>query len=211
MTLFNVIYAFLNWNVEALRVFFVAPNARLLTLQIVLLAVLSAAVGQSIVLFANQIRPRRFIFSLLLSTVVFLVGYLAWVLSLWLALRLFFNYADSLDAILYGVGLSYLPLMFGFLALLPYLGNPITALLYLWTFLTLIRMQIVFLGIPDWGALLCAATGGVLVLVMRATIGRPVLWLHGWLQSKVAGRRLQFDLDTLYRARRQRTGRYRDR
>ena len=48
---------------------------------IVLLAVCSESLGQSIVLFLNRVRPRRFVLALSITTASNIVGYFLWTLT----------------------------------------------------------------------------------------------------------------------------------
>ena len=52
------------------------PEGQFLALLIVLAAGLSLAVGQSIILFINRVKPIRFMVSLLLNAVLFVFGFL---------------------------------------------------------------------------------------------------------------------------------------
>ena len=52
-------------------------------LTIVLLAGISESLGQSVVLFLNRVRPRRFVLALSISTLSHVGGYLLWTLTIW--------------------------------------------------------------------------------------------------------------------------------
>ena len=105
---------------------------------IVFLAGLSQAVAQSIILFANRVRPLRFFISLLLAALLFVVGYLFWSLSIWvtglLVLRNPIPWQTVSDVLAFG----YLPLTFSFFGALPYLGVPILRVLAVWNLLAVV-------------------------------------------------------------------------
>lgn len=119
------------WNV-AVGVLKLAPNAFLaadaltggwkVALVIVFLAGLSDMLGQSVVLFANRVTPRRFTVSLLMSALVLVISAVVWIGSIWLVLRFIFGLEGRFYRVFVVVSLSYAPLLFGFLSLLPYLG-----------------------------------------------------------------------------------------
>ena len=69
---------------EAFQKIVSIPEGRTIELLIVLLAGLSLAIGQSIILFINRVKPIRFIFSLLLNGILFVFGFLFLVFSTWL-------------------------------------------------------------------------------------------------------------------------------
>ncbi len=64
MRLWDVLVAFFSWSDSALTLVASAPNWDQLVFWIVLLAGLSEAIGQSVVLFANRVKPKRFLLSL---------------------------------------------------------------------------------------------------------------------------------------------------
>ncbi|RMF65286.1 MAG: hypothetical protein D6742_12810, partial [Cyanobacteria bacterium J069] len=71
-------------QLDAFRQIAALPNGLWLALLIVLLAGLSLAIGQSIILFINRVKPGRFFFSLLLNAILFGFGFLFLALSTWL-------------------------------------------------------------------------------------------------------------------------------
>ena len=71
-------------NQEAFRKIVSLPEGQTIALLVVLIAGLSLAVGQSVILFINRVKPARLIFSLLLNAVLFVFGFLFLVFSTWL-------------------------------------------------------------------------------------------------------------------------------
>src|SRR4051794_34193970 len=55
-----------------------------IALTVVGLAGVSQALGQSLVLFINHVRPRRFILAIIATTIGHIGGYGLWLASLWL-------------------------------------------------------------------------------------------------------------------------------
>ena len=65
-------------NSDAYRQINQVPSGFAIALLIVLIAGISQTLGQCIVLFVNRVRPIRFIFSILVSGVLFVCSFLFW-------------------------------------------------------------------------------------------------------------------------------------
>ena len=89
------------------------PHSLLAALTIVFIAGFSQSLSQIVVLFINQVRPIRFVLSLLISALFFVIGYGFWALSTWVILNLTFAGPLSFSAVLKTLGFSYAPLMLG--------------------------------------------------------------------------------------------------
>lgn len=161
-----------------------------LSLAVVFLAGVSQALGQSVVLFANRVSERRFLFSMLLSGVIFLFVYLFWSTSLWLIAAFVFGHARPYLAALRTVGLAYSPQLFGFLVLTPYFGSFVAAALSVWNLLAIVVASRAVFHLNLLQGVAAAALGWVLLQILQRTIGRPVLGLGKRLRVAVAGRRL---------------------
>jgi hypothetical protein len=161
-----------------------------LSIVMVLVAGFSESVGQSVVLFVNEVKPRRMVMSLILSSLLFLGGYVLWVTSIWLLAFILFRPEASIMDVIRAVGLGYAPLMFGFLGLLPYFGVSILTLLYFWVFTAIVSAVKVALGLSTLQAVLVSVGGGLLVLRMRATFGKPLVKFSRRVRNAAAGKRL---------------------
>lgn len=166
---------------------------------VVFLAGMSAAAGQSLVLFVSRVRPPRFMASLLLSALIFVAGFMLWSLSVWLVGVYAFSREVPYETVLRAIALAYSPYLFSFFVLTPYLGSFIWLLLSIWSLLALVLATSVVLDLTLWQALLCNAGGWLLLQVIERTIGRPVLALTRLLRSWVAGTRLLTRSDRLAR------------
>lgn len=170
------------------------PSSRVLALQILILAGLSETLGQSVVLFANQIRPVRFVVSLFISVFLFIAGGFFWYGSISLVSRFLFNHPLHMEKLALGISFSYTPLLFGFLAFIPYFGQRILQLLYVHSFVILTRLLESYMGLPLWQAILCPLVGLILVQILRSTIGRPIIWLSDKLLDLASGKDYHRDL-----------------
>ena len=198
VSLWAIVIAFFDSNVQAFTVALQSPNRNLLVLQIVALAGFSEAIGQCVALFANRVSPLRFVMSLGVSVVFFILGYLVWVVSLWLVAEWIFNRQVALWLAGAAVGLSYIPLIFSFLALMPYFGYPVLRLLNVWAAVALVNILRFSFDFEVWQAVLCAAIGLGVIFALRLTIGKPVLWIMLRLRNAAAGKKLQLDLTKLF-------------
>ncbi|MBW6456012.1 MAG: hypothetical protein K0A98_08990 [Trueperaceae bacterium] len=158
-----------------------------LGLAVVYLAGLSLALGQSVVLFAERVSPRRFVSTLAVQAALFLAAFMVWAVSVWWVARVGFDAARPLRDVVAVVGLAYAPQLFGVLVLAPYLGGPLQALLSVWTLLaTLVAASAVF-GLTLAQAVACTAGGWLLSQLLQRTLGRPVVRAGRRVRAWVAG------------------------
>lgn len=192
--LWNVVTSFWFGEPAVVRELSGAPNRLAVSLWIVVLAGLSEALSQSVVLFANRVRPVRFVLSLLASGVLTVINYLAWVTSLFLAINVALDVDASWRVLAICVAISFIPLVFSFIALLPYLGHPLQLLLYATSFVGLVRALDATFVLTTVQSIGSAALGLVLILLLRATVGRPLVALEKRLRNATAGKKLENNL-----------------
>lgn len=151
----------LTLKFEAFELINTLPHGSTEVLLVVLVAGLSRAVAQSIILFINRVKPAHFILCLLIAAVLFTFSYFFWVFSTWLVSRSLFATNASLDTVARVLGLSYAPILFSFLVALPYFGVPIFLLLSLWSLLVVIVGFSAVTSLGVWQALCGAGMGCV--------------------------------------------------
>lgn len=154
------------------------PNtggANLLTLMILFLAGVSETLGQSAVLFANKVTPRRFAMSLGLSGATFIFGVLISISTIWLIGTFIFHADQPIISIMREVSLGYAPFLFGFFILLPYMGSFLEHVLEVWSLLAIIVAVIVTLHLHFWQALVCTLVGWIIVQAVKYFLGRLFL------------------------------------
>ncbi|NJL87290.1 MAG: CAAX protease [Leptolyngbyaceae cyanobacterium SM1_1_3] len=164
---------------------------------VVLLAGLSLAVAESVVLFLNRVRPARFVFSLLLGAILFACGYGFWVLATWLSSVWLLRLNLSLETIALVLAFSYAPLMFSFVGALPYYGVPLLRLLSVWTLLAMMLGFSAVADLPLPQAFEAVVTGWIALQLLQQTIGQPVAALGRWLANAAAGVKLVTDRRSL--------------
>ena len=164
---------------------------------ILLLGGISLGLGQSVILFANRVRRRRFALSLLVNGLVILAGVCLWAATTWLLVSLLFQSDRPYSLFLSGASLSAAPFLFGFLVLIPYLGNLIFQILRIW----ILMINLVVIDTLDstgflW-ALGISLVGWLLIeLVMRF----PALQydrLQSWYWRITTGKSRRLDIDEL--------------
>jgi len=162
-------------------------NANLLMLLLLLLAGASQMLGQSGVLLANKVTPRRFVMSLLLNAVLFVVGVFIWAAIFQLVGRIVFGIQLPFAQMGRVVSLAYAPWVLGFFILLPYTGSFLGHVLDVWSALAMLVALTVSLHLDLLQALFCALLGWAIILVLQYTIGRPIVAFQRWLRRTVAG------------------------
>lgn len=179
-----------------------APDGLWLALLVVCLAGLSESLGQSVVLFINRVRFKRFILALVISTVSHIIGYLLWTTSVWLVGAYLFGRSETFTAMASAVGLAYAPQLLAFFILTPFLGNTFSWLLSLWSLLAIMVAVRVGLGLETWQAIVASGLGWSLIQVWKRTLGRPIYGLGRWLQRRAAGVPLAYTAEDLPHLRR---------
>ncbi|HEY9908620.1 MAG TPA: hypothetical protein V6D18_13560, partial [Thermosynechococcaceae cyanobacterium] len=110
----ELVFGAIHLNPEAFRLIQILPLSRRAALLVLLLAGFSQAIGQATVLFINRVRPVRFILSLVISSVLFVVSTAFWIGSTWLVSRFLFGTQASLELVFRTLGLAQAPLIFSF-------------------------------------------------------------------------------------------------
>ena len=137
--MWEVIKGVLGLDPEIFRAAVSLPGAWKMALAIVFVAGLSDMLGQSVVLFANRVTPRRFMVSTVMSGVMLIVSVFFYALTIWLIVRFAMGVQRTyFSTVLILVSLSYAPLVFSIFTLLPYMGNFIYQTVRVWSLLALV-------------------------------------------------------------------------
>ncbi len=190
----QLVWGTLTLNLDTFQQIQALPLASRGALYVVLLAGLSQAIGQSIILFANRVKPIRFLLSLVIASVLFLISYFFWATSTWAVKNILFPPAISLESVYRTLGYAYAPQLFSFLVALPYFGVPISVGLSIWSLLALLVGLSISLRLTIEQAFICGVLGWIVLEVLQRTIGRPISAIGQRLSNKVAGVELMTDL-----------------
>ncbi|MBC5800404.1 MAG: CAAX protease [Candidatus Eremiobacteraeota bacterium] len=164
-----------------------AENSVSTALVIVLIAGFSEAVGQSVVLFANRVKPVRFVFTIAIQSLLSAFGFVFLVLSTWAITALTHRTHVPIGRMALAFALSYVPLWFAFLTGLPYLGSPLLLLLRVWHLLALIVGFAAVSGISEARAPLYVGLGWLVLVTTQHTLGRPIASFGARLLKSAAG------------------------
>jgi hypothetical protein len=144
-------------------------------------------IGQSVILFVNRVSPSRFLVSLLVNGILFSISLVVWALSIWVVGQWLYPNDISIGTVMRLVGLGAAPYLFGFLVLIPYMGNFIGRVLSVWSFLIVLAGILHLTGGLLWPALVCVGLGWLLIALLTATIGRPIVALRNRIFRQVSG------------------------
>jgi len=143
-----------------------------LLIWIVLIGGLSLMVGQSVVLFANRVSPARFILSLILGAVNFLLDVLVVVLVVWGLANLLSDITWPLGQVGRAVALASAPYWFSLLFLIPYFGLLLERGLKYYVVLALIvAVQSIF-AIPFLDAILASVAALLISQFVSGVLGK---------------------------------------
>jgi hypothetical protein len=189
-TILNIVTAILRRERGVIANIYTDPGVFWLSLMLVFLAGVSESIGQSVVLFVNEVSPRRVVFSLVVGALLFVGGYVLWVVSIWVVALLLFDPTTDFRDVVAAVGLGYVPLFLGFLGLIPYFGAGILTLLYLWVFVVVTTAVGAVLGLNPYQSVVTSTLGILIILTARSTIGRPLVRTSRRIRNFAAGKRL---------------------
>lgn len=154
---------------------------------VLILAGLSEAVGESLVLFVNRVKASHFGRSLLISALIFAVTYLFLAASIWAVARFWIHPQAQFLQIAAVVALAQAPRLFGFMVFLPYFGLPASVVLWTWSLLATTLGVAELLELAPWEAAATVSLGGLLLLTLQRTIGKPLLALARIARRRAAG------------------------
>jgi len=192
--LFSLIGAALSLDRGALAAAYGAPYALRTALLVAFFGGVSLTLGQSAVLFANQVTPRRFVLLLFGGALAYVFGLVVWGATIWLAATYGLRQSVSLDAVIFAVCVGEAPMLFGLLVLLPYLGTGIHRLLDVYSLLVVVAALSALLGVRLWEALLAAVAGWALRAVLTTLLARPLGGVQLWLWRAASGQSTRIDL-----------------
>ena len=202
-TFLDVIRAALRLEPSVYQAIQTSADGLRIALWVVLFASASSALGQSIVLLVNRVRPHRFFLALAIGAMSHVVGFLLWSVTVWGVSTYIFGAETSIIALGAAVGLAYAPQLLAFFELTPFLGNPFALILTLWSMLAVTIAVDVGTGLLFREAALTSALGWALIQLWKRSIGWPIYALGRWMQRRAAGTALPWtmrDIRTLRRA-----------
>jgi len=166
-------------------------------LAILFVAGISDMLGQSVVLFANRVSPRRFWVSLFMSGLMLIFSVLVWAISIWLVVNFIFFLNGRLARIFILVALSQAPLVFGLFTLFPYLGNFIYHAVRVWSLLALVVGIEAIAGAVFWQGILACLIGWLFVQFIIHMPFLRIKAIDAWLWRVMTGTKEKLDTQML--------------
>jgi hypothetical protein len=186
VSLWQIITGVLSFDADAYLAVLTQPGGGRMAVAVLFVSTLSLSIGQSVVLFANRVGRRRFALSLMLSATLLVIGVYIWATAVWLLADTLFDAKQSFSNVFIVVALSYAPLVYGFLVLLPYLGNIIYMVLRVWILLVLLMAVQALFGFSLFDAIICSFLGWVILeLIVRIP---AITAVEQWLWRVFSGK-----------------------
>ncbi len=195
--LWDVVVGVLKLDPEVFSAVINFQSGWTIALAILFLAGLSDMLGQSVVLFANRVTPRRFLVSLFISGLVLVFSALVWAVSIWLVVIFIFGLQGRLSRIMILVALSYAPLLLSFLSLLPYLGNTIYQAVRVWSLLALVVGVKAIAGALFWQGIIACLLGWLFVQFIIHMPFLRIKAVDAWLWQVMSGTKERLDTQML--------------
>ncbi|HEY3339262.1 MAG TPA: hypothetical protein VGK18_12215 [Propionicimonas sp.] len=176
-TVLLVIWGVLTGDDSIADWFALHPLTTEMALTIAALAGISTLFGDSVVLFLNRVRGWRFVVTMALNALGFVLLYALQALVIAIVGPLIAGRTPGLATVTQGVMLATAPMIFGFLVLIPYLGPAIARLLQVWGLLVLWLVNEVLFQTDLWTALLITGIGWGVMQLLSWSLARPVNWI----------------------------------
>jgi hypothetical protein len=192
-SLLELIWGALSLEPSIFRLLYEVPNIDLLALVVLVLAMFSETVGQSVVLFLNQVRPRRFLISIIMAVLIAIAGIALWTLVTWILGLWLFKIEPTFRQVLIAVAIGQSPLIFGFAVLIPYFGLFIRLTLRVWVLLA-VTVALTALGIPVRQVLVISFGGWLVVEALNRLLDKPLDVVGDWIWYLATGQREHLEL-----------------
>jgi hypothetical protein len=150
---------------------------------------------RAVTLFLNKVGRRPFVIVLLLTALTYVLGGIVWTLSIGAVLGNSFPEVGAAPrVIIVAVALGYIPLLFAFLAFIPYLGPAILLLLQGLSLLTTTVAISVGYGLPFTQAALSTIGGWLVFQLLRWFTAGPATLISRWILRLVTGGEVNYQL-----------------
>jgi hypothetical protein len=172
--LFQVIGLSLRFTPNLAQAVLAYPHPGSLALGVAVLAGISVLIGDSVVLFANRVRPARFVAGLALNGVLFALSVAIEGITIWLVARYLFGERQPLGLAVLIVFLGSAPLVFGFFIMAATLGPHVGKLLRTWSWLIVVVAVRDGFRLALWEALVCVLLAQAFIWLINVAFRRPL-------------------------------------
>lgn len=166
------------------------PDATAISITIAILAGASTLLGNSVVLFLNRVHGMQFALALFVNGLVLVALYAVEAAAVIALGSIFLGGTPPAWLVFRGVMLSSAPLVFGVLALAPYVGPAIARLLQAWSAVILWIIVHALFGGNQWAALAVTLGAWGIMQVASRVIAGPISIVANKAWEKVTGRQL---------------------
>lgn len=174
-----------------------ASNGLQIGLFILIVSSFSYTVGQVAVLFANRVTRKHFLSGLAGAALTLMVSTFFWSASIWLTVAVILDRHVSLVHAFAAVAASFAPLLFGFMILIPYLGNILFYVLRIWAFLAVIVGTAVTFEVGFWQAVMASALGWIVLELLTRIPFLQINRISNWLWRVSTGTAKQLKTDDI--------------
>lgn len=162
------------------------------------LAGLSETYGtRAVILFLNRLGRRPFFITLLLTAITYVIGGFVWALTIDLVGAGVLGVTGKFPVMLQAVAIGYIPLLFAFLAVIPYLGPAILHLLQGLSFVVTTAAVSIGFGASFRDAALCTIIGWLAFQLLRWFTAGPTTWISRRVLRLVTGRDVDYSLRSI--------------
>lgn len=204
-TFFWLVQGALTLNRTPFETLEASPRGLPFAVAVLLLAGISRALGQSVVLFFNHVSPRWFVWALIVGAVEFTTSALVWMTVIRLPLALTVPAAPGFWLVAKVVGLGFAPRLLSVFELIPCAGPTLGRVLQVWTFLATVLGMAVLFDVPPWSPAVLAGIALLLEKLLIRLTGELPERVERWFWRLKSGRRRRFlPTDLVGRLRRRR-------
>jgi len=187
VSLAQLMWGALRLDPEAFHAMMASSKKGVLGISVLGLGWFSESLGQSFVLFINRVRPRNFVASIFLTTWIHIASVILWLGLSWIIYNTFFGKSVHLfREAAPVVSLAFAPLVFGFLAVIPYLGSFVQHAVRVWVLLA-ITVGFAALAQSFWLAVVSAVAGFVALMTLIRFLPAPLKAVNRWVLKKSTG------------------------
>ncbi len=172
-------------------------DASYLGLVLPFVAGVSLTFGRGIDLFVNRVSRVRFFLILLVGGLLAVAGAIIWALSIVLLADFVYHDPADLDHVMWAVCMGYAPLLFAYIAVMPYLGPIIERVLEVWHLAAIVAAITVVAQIDVWEALGCVLPGWLIAQVLQHNVLSPVVRVRSLFWRITTGKVQRLDVHQL--------------
>jgi hypothetical protein len=152
---------------------------------------------RAVTLFLNKVGRAPFLIALLLTALTYVFGGFIWAFSSAYFIEFFFDHERAFTVMARAIAIGYIPLLFAFLAFIPYLGPAILVFLQALS-LALVTFMIAYIyQLPLLTAAFCMIGGWLVFQLLRWFTSGPTTVISRWVMRRITGREVHYRLQDI--------------